>query len=67
MVSRELTNTIKQRYRINTQGKSCSELEQILKRKGVKGFVVNVNQNRITMLVDRKDILNNRRKSNEIT
>ena len=57
----ELTNTVRQRYKYQSEGKTPSELEAVLQSKGVKGFVVNVDANRITLLVDRKDEIENRR------
>lgn len=49
---------------MQTGNKSLTEIQQILTRKGVKGFVVKANANRVTLLVDRKDIEMNRRKWN---
>ncbi|EIQ3656562.1 hypothetical protein LUT97_001362 [Staphylococcus pseudintermedius] len=47
-----LSDTVKQRYRINTAGKSPTQLRKELHKRGVKGFVVGVNHNRVAMLVD---------------
>lgn len=58
---RNLTNNVKQRYRVNTTGKTPTQIQKELEDKGVKGFVVKVNNDRVTMLVDREDIKNNRR------
>lgn len=58
---RELTNNVKQRYRVNTTGKTATQIQKELEDKGVKGFVVKVNQDRVTMLVDRADIKRNRK------
>ncbi|WMZ46848.1 hypothetical protein [Staphylococcus pseudintermedius] len=55
-----LSESIKQRYRTDTAGKSPTEINQELRKRGVKGFVVNVNHNRVTMLVDRRDIKQNK-------
>ncbi|UXR74650.1 hypothetical protein MUA48_04145 [Staphylococcus sp. IVB6238] len=49
---RNLTNNVNQRYRVNTTGKTPTQLQKELEDKGVKGFVVKVNQDRVTMLVD---------------
>ncbi|UXR83209.1 hypothetical protein [Staphylococcus sp. IVB6214] len=57
---RDLTNNVKQRYRVNTTGKTPTEINQELRKRGVKGFVVNVNHNRVTMLVDRRDVKRNK-------
>lgn len=62
---RELTNTIKQRFKSDTRGRSLTQLEKELQRKGVKGFVVDASPSRITAIVARDDYLNNRRKWNE--
>ncbi|EGQ1664749.1 hypothetical protein KXP60_001651 [Staphylococcus pseudintermedius] len=55
-----LSNSVRQRYRADTAGKSPTELQKELRMRGVKGFVVNVNHNRVTMLVDRRDIKRNK-------
>ncbi|WP_245392926.1 hypothetical protein [Staphylococcus coagulans] len=60
MVMRDLSDTVKQRYRINTAGKSPTQLQKELHKRGVKGFVVGVNHNRVTMLVDRRDVKRNK-------
>ncbi|EIT0466186.1 hypothetical protein L1G37_001984, partial [Staphylococcus pseudintermedius] len=51
-----LSNSVRQRYRTDTAGKTPTELQQELRKRGVRGFVVNVNHNRVTMLVDRRDV-----------
>ncbi|ENK7113236.1 hypothetical protein AB3Y68_001542 [Staphylococcus pseudintermedius] len=55
-----LSNSVRQRYRISTAGKTPTEINQGLRKRGVKGFVVNVNHNRVTMLVDRRDVKRNK-------
>lgn len=55
-----LSNSVRQRYRTNTAGKSPTEINQELRKRGVKGFVVSVSHNRVTMLVDRRDIKRNK-------
>ncbi|EGQ2677748.1 hypothetical protein KXP62_000006 [Staphylococcus pseudintermedius] len=55
-----LSNSVRQRYRTNTVGKTPTEINQELRKRGVKGFVVNVNHNRVTMLVDRRDVKRNK-------
>lgn len=42
-----LSNSVKQRYRIDTAGKSATEINQELRKRGVRGFVVNVSHNRV--------------------
>ncbi|UXV43428.1 hypothetical protein [Staphylococcus simulans] len=65
MDGRELTNTIKQRFKSDTRGRSLTLLEQGLQRRGVKGFVIDASPARITAIVAREDYLNNRRSWNE--
>ncbi|MDT0892852.1 hypothetical protein [Staphylococcus pseudintermedius] len=55
-----LSNSIRQRYRTDTVGKTPTELQKELRKRGVKGFVVNVSHNRVTMLVDRRDVKRNK-------
>ncbi|MBZ8174773.1 hypothetical protein [Staphylococcus delphini] len=55
-----LSESIKQRYRTDTVGKTPTELQRELRKRGVKGFVVNVSHNRETMLVDRRDAKRNK-------
>ncbi|EGQ3308723.1 hypothetical protein NJH29_001426 [Staphylococcus pseudintermedius] len=55
-----LSESIKQRYRTDTEGKSPTELQKELRKRGVRGFVVNVSHNRVTMLVDRRDVKRNK-------
>ncbi|EKH2236604.1 TPA: hypothetical protein ACJI36_000353 [Staphylococcus pseudintermedius] len=55
-----LSNSVRQRYRADTAGKSPTELQKELRMRGVRGFVVNVNHNRVTMLVDRRDVKRNK-------
>ncbi|EGQ4346673.1 hypothetical protein ELD03_08995 [Staphylococcus pseudintermedius] len=56
----DLSESIKQRYRTNTAGKTLTELQKELRKRGVRGFVVNVSHNRVTMLVDRRDVKTNK-------
>lgn len=62
---RDLSNTIKQRFKSDTRGRSLTQLEQELQSRGVKGFVIDASPTRITMLADRADYERNRRKWNE--
>ncbi|EJD8477776.1 hypothetical protein M2669_000222 [Staphylococcus pseudintermedius] len=55
-----LSNSVRQRYRTDTVGKTPTELQRELRKRGVKGFVINVNHNRVTMLVDRRDVKRNK-------
>ncbi|MGO4060135.1 hypothetical protein AB2L31_05185 [Staphylococcus pseudintermedius] len=56
----DLSESIKQRYHTDTAGKSPTELQRELRKRGVRGFVVNVSHNRVTMLVDRRDVKRNK-------
>lgn len=55
-----LSNTINQRYRYATQGKTPKQIQQELRELGVKGFVVKVAGSRVTMKVSECDIKRNR-------
>lgn len=55
-----LSDTINQRYRYNTQGKTPTEIQQELRQIGVKGFVVKVAGSRVTMKVEKENIRKNR-------
>ncbi|HCA7429072.1 TPA: hypothetical protein K8938_001796 [Staphylococcus pseudintermedius] len=55
-----LSNSVRQRYRTDTAGKSPTELQRELRKRGVRGFVVNVSHDRVTMLVDRRDVKRNK-------
>ena len=55
-----LSDTINQRYRYNTQGKTPTEIQQELRQLGVKDFVVKIAGNRVTMKVSENDIKKNR-------
>lgn len=55
-----LSDTINQRYRYNTQGKTPTQIQQELRKLGVKGFVVKVAGNRVTMKVEKENIRKNR-------
>lgn len=58
--TRDLSNSVKQRYKINTTGKSPTQLQKELEAQGVTGFVVKVNHDKVTMMVNRADVKNNR-------
>lgn len=51
-----LSDTVSQRYRYNTQGKTPTEVQRELRQLGVKGFVVKVAISRVTMKVSENDI-----------
>ena len=51
-----LSDTVSQRYKYNTQGKTPTEVQQELRKLGVKGFVVKVAGSRVTMKVSENDI-----------
>ena len=55
-----LSNTINQRYRYNTQGKTPTQIQHELRELGVKGFVVKIAENRVTMKVSENDIKKNK-------
>ena len=50
-----LSNTINQRYRYATQGKTPTQIQQELRELGVKGFVVKVAGSRVTMKVEKEN------------
>ena len=51
-----LSDTINQRYRYNTQGKTPTQIQQELRKLGVNGFVVKVAGSRVTLKVSECDI-----------
>ncbi|WP_353419821.1 hypothetical protein PYH66_05505 [Staphylococcus delphini] len=55
-----LSESIKQRYRTDTADKSTTEINQELRKRGVREFVVNASHNRVTMLVDKRDVKRNK-------
>ena len=55
-----LSDTINQRYRYNTQGKTPTEIQRELRQLGVKGFVVKIAGSRVTMKVEKENIRKNR-------
>ncbi|OFQ11050.1 hypothetical protein HMPREF2953_03630 [Staphylococcus sp. HMSC072E01] len=55
-----LSNTINQRYRYATQGKTPTQIQHELRELGVKGFVVKVAGSRVTMKVAREHMNKNR-------
>lgn len=57
---RDLSDVKRVSYQHSTAGKSATEINQELRKRGVRGFVVNVSHNRVTMLVDRRDVKRNK-------
>lgn len=55
-----LSDTVSQRYKYNTQGKTPTEIQRELRQLGVKGFVVKVAGSRVTMKVTREHMNKNR-------
>ncbi|GAA8615848.1 hypothetical protein oki184_15020 [Helicobacter pylori] len=55
-----LSDTISQRYKYNTQGKTPTQIQHELRELGVKGFVVKIAGNRVTMKVSENDIKKNK-------
>lgn len=55
-----LSDTINQRYRYNTHANTPTQIQQELRKLGVKGFVVKVAGSRVTMKVSECDIKRNR-------
>ena len=55
-----LSDTVSQRHKYNTQGKTPTEIQQELRQIGVKGFVVKVAGSRVTMKVEKENIRKNR-------
>lgn len=55
-----LSDTINQRYRYATQGKTPTQIQQELRKLGVNGFVVKVAGSRVTMRVEEENIRKNR-------
>lgn len=56
----DLSDTINQRYKYNTQGKTPTQIQHELRELGVKGFVVKIAGNRVTMKVSENDIKKNK-------
>ncbi|MEB2655244.1 hypothetical protein [Staphylococcus haemolyticus] len=55
-----LSDTINQRYKYNSKGKTPTQIQRELRKLGVKGFVVKVAGSRVTMKVSECDIKRNR-------
>lgn len=55
-----ISDTVSQRYKHNTHGKTPTQIQQELRQIGVKGFVVKVAGSRVTMKVEKENIRKNR-------
>lgn len=55
-----LSDTVSQRYKYKTQGKTPTQIQQELRQIGVKGFVVKIAGSRVTMKVEKENIRKNR-------
>ncbi|MFM0831535.1 hypothetical protein Q1J33_09430 [Staphylococcus epidermidis] len=55
-----LSDTVSQRYKYKTQGKTPTEVQRELRQMGVKVFVVKVAGSRVTMKVEKENIRKNR-------
>lgn len=56
-----LSDTIKVKYKLNTCGLQTHEIAQLIRDKGVKGFVIASNYRSVIVAVPREDIKRNRR------
>lgn len=56
-----LSDTIKQKYKLDTTGMNSIEVARMLKDEGVKGFVISSNDRSVIVAVPREDIKRNRK------
>ncbi|MEP9851521.1 hypothetical protein ABDK10_02370 [Staphylococcus aureus] len=56
-----LSETIKQKYELNTCGLQTHEVAKLLRDKGLKGFVIASNYRSVIVAVPREDIKRNRK------
>ena len=56
----ELSDTINQKYKYQTKGKTPTEVQHELRNLGVKGFIVGMTSRKVKMKVKREDIKSNR-------
>lgn len=56
-----LSDTIRQKYKLDTTGMNSIEVARMLKDKGVRGFTMKVNQRYVIVAVPREDIKRNRK------
>ncbi|MGM7689786.1 hypothetical protein ACS7WQ_06165 [Staphylococcus felis] len=57
---RELSRNKRVTYKFNTADKTPTQIQHELEKKGIKGFVVKVNYNEVTMLINKSDAKSNR-------
>ncbi|MCO4429339.1 hypothetical protein [Staphylococcus aureus] len=56
----ELSSTINQRYKYDTAGKTPTQIQSELRKKGLRGFVVKVAGRKVTMKVMEQHVESNR-------
>ena len=56
-----LSDTIRQKYKLNTCGLQTHEVAKLLRDKGVKGFTISSNDRSVIVAVPREDIKRNRK------
>lgn len=56
-----LSETIRQKYKLDTTGINSIEVARMLKDKGVRGFMISVNKRYVIVAVPREDIKRNRK------
>ncbi|HDK4176044.1 TPA: hypothetical protein PSJ22_000287 [Staphylococcus aureus] len=56
----ELSSAINQRYKYDTAGKTPTQIQSELRKKGLQGFVVKVAGRKVTMKVMEQHIKSNR-------
>ncbi|HGO3132290.1 TPA: hypothetical protein ACK0XS_001018 [Staphylococcus aureus] len=56
----ELSSTINQHYKYDTAGKTPTQIQSELRKKGLQGFVVKVSGRKVTMKVMEQHIKSNR-------
>lgn len=56
-----LSDTIKQKYKLNTTGMNSIEVARMLKNNGVRGFTMEINKRYVIVAVPRDDIKRNRK------
>ncbi|MDM8326733.1 hypothetical protein QUH70_01050 [Staphylococcus felis] len=57
---RQLSNNKRVTYSYTTAGKTPTQIQHELEEKGIKGFVVKVNYNAVTLLINKCDAKRNR-------
>lgn len=56
-----LSDTIRQKYKLNTTGMNSIEVAQLLRDKGVRGFLISRNSRSVVMAVLPEDKAHNRK------